>query len=111
MCTCEDEEPNATCISPMPDQLVSDPKIKLSSLKMDATSVSSKVDPDIVMTDPCSHRVGQSGVCVTLGNPTPHIVPQCLADLSGTPNEIIHITSLKMDTTSVISKTDPDILI
>ena len=29
-----------------------------TSLKMDATSVSSKADPDILMTVPCSHRVG-----------------------------------------------------
>ena len=47
--------------SSMPDQLVSDPQMNIdisSSLKMDATSVSSNADPDILMTVPCSHTVG-----------------------------------------------------
>ena len=40
---------------------------------MDATSVSSKADPDILMMDLCSRSVGV--YVLRLGNPTPRVVP------------------------------------
>jgi hypothetical protein len=98
MCTCEDGEPNATRSSPMPGRLVSDPQMKfhILSLKMGATSVSSQADPDILMTDPCSHRVS---VC-DAGEPNAtHSSPMPGQLVREPPNDIIHIPSLKMDTT------------